>query len=266
MRTRLLLGRDFDASDRPGAPRVAIVNEAFARKFFHTMNPLGRRFRTPIGDSLSAPLTIVGMVENAKYASLREDPSPTVYVAMSQEPPHSDMTAELRTRGDPTALVPAVRAAVARVRPQLVVEFSTLSGQIASSISRERLLAVLSAVFGAVALALATLGLYGVMAYAVARRTNEIGVRQALGADRARVVRMVLADVGRVVLAGAVVGVAAAAWIGTLMSSLLFRMRPVDPTVLGAATGLLALVALVAGLVPALRAARIDPLAALRAE
>ncbi|AHG92433.1 permease (plasmid) [Gemmatirosa kalamazoonensis] len=270
MRTRLLLGRDFDATDRQGAPRVVIVNEAFVRKFFGAASPLGRHLGRRMGDTMSAPFTIVGVVENAKYRTLREDPSPTVYVAMTQEHLSSAvLTAELRAAGDgadAAALAPAARAAVARVDPRVVVEFRTLSGQVASSISRERLLAVLSAVFGAVALALATLGLYGVMAYSVTRRTTEIGVRQALGADRARVVRMVLADVGRVVVVGAIVGAAAAAPVGRFMESLLFRTRPVEPLVIAGAAALLALVALVAGLVPARRASRVAPMTALREE
>jgi putative ABC transport system permease protein len=267
MQTRRLLGRDFDASDTKESPKVAIVNEALARKFFGTTNALGRRIRTRMGDSLSAPLTVVGVVENAKYQSLREDPSPTVYVAMSQAAPSGVLTAELRTAGgDATALAPAARAAVASVDPRIVVEFTTLSNQLASSISRERLLAVLSGVFGAVALALATLGLYGVMAYSVARRTTEIGVRQALGADRGRVVRMVLADVARVVLVGGVAGLAGAAFVGRPMESLLFRTRPVEPLVLAGVAGLLGLVALLAGLFPARRASRVAPMSALREE
>jgi predicted permease len=269
MRTHLRVGRDFDATDRFGGPKVAIVNEAFARKFFRTSNPLGRRYRTRMGDTLSAPVTVVGMVENAKYRTLREDPSPTVYLPLSQERPGGLMIAELRAAGDgadAAALAPVARAAVARVDPRLVVEFTTLSGQLAASISRERLLAVLSGVFGAVALALASLGLYGVMAYSVARRTTEIGVRQALGADRRRVVRMVLADVARVVLVGGVIGLAGAAFVGRPMESLLFRMRPVEPMVLAGAAGALALVALLAGLLPARRASRVAPMSALREE
>jgi predicted permease len=264
--SRLLAGRDFGAADAPTAPRAAIVNEAFARRFFRDPRPLGRQFHTRVGDTLSAPLTVVGVVENAKYQSLREEPGPIAYVAMTQGTPGPTMNAELRTVGDPASYAPAVRAAVARVQPRLVVELTTLSSQAAASISRERLLAVLSAAFGAVALALATLGLYGVMAYSVARRTTEIGVRQALGADRGRVVRMVLADVGRVVLAGALVGAVAAAPVGRLMASLLFRTRPVEPLVLGGAAGVLALVALLAGLLPARRASRVAPMTALREE
>jgi ABC-type antimicrobial peptide transport system permease subunit len=179
------------------------------------------------------------------------------------------MIAELRAAGagaDAAALAPVARAAVARVDPRLIVEFTTLSGQLAASISRERLLAVLSGVFGAVALALASLGLYGVMAYSVARRTTEIGLRQALGADRRRVVRMVLADVARVVLAGTVVGLAGAAFVGRPMEALLFRTRPIEPLVLAGAAGALALVALLAGLLPARRASRVAPMSALREE
>jgi predicted permease len=264
LETRLLAGRDFNAGDVSTAPRVAIVNDAFTRRFFGTANAVGRQFRTRVGDTLSAPLTVVGVVENSKYESLWENPGPIAYVAMSQGTPRPAMTAELRSAGDPAALVPAVRLAVARVNPRIVLELETLTNQLSWSISRERLLAVLSALFGAVALSLATLGLYGVMAYSVARRTNEFGVRQALGADRARIIGLMLGDVGRVVFAGTIVGVTGAAGIGKLLSSFLFRTQPVEPAVLASAAALLAVVAVAAGFVPALRASRVDPVAALR--
>ncbi|MBV9880373.1 MAG: ABC transporter permease, partial [Gemmatirosa sp.] len=269
--TRLQRGRDFGDVDVPTAPHVAIVNEAFARKIFRTPNPLGRVLRTHVGDTLSAPLTVVGVVESAKYESLREEAVPTVFVASTQDAPSGRIIVELRAACpgrrdgcDPTALVPSVRAAIARIEPHAVVEVRTLSAQLAASISRERLLAVLAAVFGAVALALATLGLYGVMAYTVARRTTEIGVRQALGADRGRVVGLVLADVGRMLLVGTFVGTAAALPAGRWLAALLFRTRPVEPLVLAGAAALLALVALAAGLIPARRAAHVAPMTALR--
>jgi predicted permease len=274
--TRLAAGRDFDAGDVPTAPRVAIVNDAFARRFFQMTNVVGRQFRTRMRDTLSAPFTIVGLVENAKYESLREDPGPIAYLAASQGEPGTEMTAELRigcpqpVRGrtthecDPATLAPAVRLAVRRVNPRIILELETLSNQLASSLSRERLLAALSALFGAIALLLATLGLYGVMAYSVARRTNEIGVRRALGADRGRIISLVLGEVGRVVLAGTLVGVTAAAWIGKLMSSFLFGTQPIEPLVLASAAALLGVVAAAAGFVPALRASRVDPMVALR--
>jgi predicted permease len=267
MDTRFLTGRDFNAADRPSSPQVAIVNEAFARTFFGTTNPLGRQLRTQLRDTLSSPVTVVGLVENAKYRSLREKPSPIVYLATSQSPSGSaTMTAELRSPSDPSTLVPAVKAAVARIHPGILLEFRTLSEQLASSISRERLMARLSGLFGGVALALAMLGLYGVMAYSVTRRRNEIGVRLALGADRVRVVRMVLADVVRIVIVGCAVGAAAAAASGKFVAAFLYGMEPVEPLVLWAAAGLLLLVALAAGLIPALGASRVDPVAALREE
>jgi ABC-type antimicrobial peptide transport system permease subunit len=150
------------------------------------------------------------------------------------------------------------------LHPALQINFSTLSGKVARSLSRERLLALLTASFGAVALALSMLGLYGVMSYAVARRRNEIGVRIALGADAQRVLRMVLGDVARVVAVGLVIGVAGALASGKLVLSFLYGVTPTEPTVLGLAVGTLLLVALAAGLIPAWRASRVDPVVALR--
>jgi hypothetical protein len=262
-----LIGRDFNSADGPSAPSVAIVNDVMARKFFGTGNPLGRQLRFKLGDTLSTPMTVIGVVENAKYQSLREEPSPIVHVAMSQTPGRpGEMVAELRTPGDPTMLVPAVKAAAARIHPGILLDFRTLSQQLGSSISRERLMARLSALFGGVALALAILGLYGVMAYSVTRRRNEIGVRLALGADRARVVRLVLGDVTRVVIVGCVVGAAAAAASGKFVASLLYGMKPIEPLLLWFAAVVLLLVALAAGLGPALGASRVDPVSALRDE
>jgi ABC-type antimicrobial peptide transport system permease subunit len=176
------------------------------------------------------------------------------------------MTAEVRAAGDPLSLVPAVKAAVARVNPGVILDFTTLSKQLASSISRERLMARLSSLFGAVALALAMLGLYGVMTYSVTRRRNEIGVRLALGAERAHVIRMVLGDVTRVVLVGCVIGAAASAASGKFIASFLFGVDPLEPFVLWTAAGILIVVALAAGFIPALGASRVDPVTTLREE
>jgi len=267
MDTQLLAGRDFDSDDIPSSTQVAIVNDALARKFFGAANPLGRQLRIKMGDTASSPYTVIGVVENEKYERLREEPQPIAYVAMSQSPSNGGgMTAELRAAGDPLSLVPAVKAAVARVNPGIILEFGTLSNQLSTSISRERLMARLSGLFGAVALALAMLGLYGVMTYSVTRRRNEIGVRLALGAERARVIRMVLADVTRVVLAGSVVGAAVSAASGKFIASFLFGVEPVEPVVLWSAAGILIVVALLAGFIPALGASRVDPVATLREE
>ncbi|HEX6059601.1 MAG TPA: ABC transporter permease [Gemmatimonadaceae bacterium] len=267
MDMRLLAGRDFDASDAPGAPRAAVISESVARRFFRDATPLGRQFRTQVGDGRSDPYTVVGVVEEAKYRNLRETESGTIFLAASQDTtPGPSATLEIRADGDLAALGRDIQSVVAGVHPAITIETRTLARQVASSLRRERMLAVLSALFGGVALLLSMLGLYGVMAYAVARRRNEIGVRIALGADRGRVLRLVLGDAGRVVAAGVVIGVASAMALGTLVRSFLFGVEPTEPAVLALAVALLASVAIVAGLVPAVRAARMDPVAALREE
>jgi putative ABC transport system permease protein len=262
---KLLAGRDFDATDVPGQPRVAVVDEEMGRKFFGSASPLGRQFRTKAGDSFSAPYTIVGVVETSKYQNLREKSSATIYLMSAQnDVAASGITLLLRTDGDPMRLVPTVKRVMAEVHRLTTVEFRTLSSQVDASLRRERMLAWLSGLFGAVALALSMLGLYGVMAYTVARRRNEIGVRIALGADNARVLRMVLGDVARVVLIGLVIGAVGAVASGKLVTAFLFGLEPAEPLVLASAALILFAVALSAGFIPALRASRVDPVAALR--
>ena len=264
METRLLAGRDFDATDVVTGPQTAIINESMAKKFFRSPTPLGRQFRTRMGDRISDPYTVIGVVEDAKYRNLRETNSETAYLAATQEKePPAYVNLEVRS-DDPTALVGSIKSTIAAVHRAATTEFTGLEAQVARSLQREHVLAVLSGLFGAVALALATLGLYGVMTYTVARRRNEIGVRIALGADRARVLTMVLSDVARVVLIGLVVGAVGALGSGRLVTSFLYGLAPADPAILVAAAGVLALVALAAGLAPALRASRVDPVAALR--
>ena len=266
METRRIAGRDFGAEDA-GGPPVAIISESVARRFYGTGNPLGRTYRLREGDGLSEPVTVIGVVEDAKYSSLREERSGTVYLSAAQaEAPSPSMAVELRAAGDPTALIEPVKAALAEVHPAISVEFTTLSAQLGRSLHRERMLSVLSGLFGALALALAVLGLYGVMAYAVARRRNEIGVRIALGADRGRVLRMVLRDVALVVTLGLSAGLVAAVASGRLVESFLYGLSPAEPMVVGGAAVLLALVAFTAGAIPAWRAARTDPTLALREE
>jgi predicted permease len=265
METRLLAGRDFDATDVVNAPRTAIVSQSVADRVFGGASPLGRQYRTKMGDTFSEPYTIIGIVEDAKYQNLREKSSGTIFLPTSQNAsPSSGVTMVIRSSGAPLDLVPSVKQVLADVHRLHSVEFSTLERQIERSLRRERMLAVLSAIFGCVALALSMLGLYGVMAYTVARRRNEIGVRIALGADRARVLRMVLGDVTRVVVIGVVIGAAGALASGKLVTAFLFGLTPADPRVLGVAALVLMAVALGAGLIPAWRASRVDPVAALR--
>ncbi len=265
MDTRLLAGRDFNASDVSTGPQNAIINESMARKFFNSASPIGRQFRTRLSDHASDPYTVIGVVEDAKYRDLREKSSETVYLAASQEnDPSASVTLEVRTDGDAGTIVPALKAAIADIHRAATTNFSALDEQVARSLQRERVLAILSGLFGAVALALAMLGLYGVMSYTVARRRNEIGVRIALGADRSRVLSMVLFDVARLVIIGLVVGVVGALASGKLVTSFLYGLTPTDPQIMALAGGILLLVALAAGLAPALRASRVDPVAALR--
>jgi predicted permease len=263
--TRLLAGRDFDRGDTRGGARVAIVNDAWGRKFFGNASPLGREFRVRHGDSQTAPYTIVGVVENSSYRSLRAGSEPTAYLVHAQaDTPGPMRTLALRSSGDPIALIEAVKRGVAEVHPAITLDFRTLSDQLANSLQRERMLAVLSGLFGALALALAVLGLYGVTSYAVARRRGELGVRIALGAVRGRVIRMVLREVVFVALVGMVVGAAGALGTSKLVTTFLFDVRPNEPAVYVLAILVLGLVALGAGLLPAWRAARVDPIEALR--
>jgi predicted permease len=263
--TPLLAGRDFDARDRLGGQTVAIVNETFARKFFNGTSPLGKYYRLEQHDSLGAPVQIIGVVKDAKYRDLREETLPTAYLTMSQDStPGPYANYELRTAGDAAGLAAGVKTLMSEVNRSIALELTPLSQQVDSSLTRERLLATLSGFFGGLALLLATIGLYGTLSYSVARRRNEIGVRIALGADRERVMRLVLGEVARMVLIGVALGVVAALFSTRVMASFLFGLSASDPvTVIGSAT-ILAVAGLAAGALPAWRAARVDPIAALR--
>ena len=265
MQTRIIAGRDFNASDVAGGEKVAIVNDAWARQFFGNNSALGRQFRLRDRETLTPPYTIVGIVENAVYRSLRQPVEATAYVAQSQNAsPGPIRTLELRAQGDPRSLIPAVREAMRETHASIILDFKPLARQMADSLQRERLLAILSGLFGSVALTLAILGLYGVTSYSVARRRNELGVRIALGAVRGRVIRLVLNEVGIVVAVGLVIGAVGARVATTQVASFLYGTEPADPVVYVAASLLLATVALLAGLIPAWRAARVDPIEALR--
>jgi predicted permease len=267
--TPLRAGRDFAAPDRCGAPEVAIVNEAFARRFLGGQSPLGHLVtREGPPGKVPPPAEIVGLVGDAAYRSPREGAPPTIYFPIAQLSEAEVWPfASLGVRAavaSPALLAKDVAAAVGKVDGNLSLTFGRLSRWVDASLMGERLLALLSAFFGTLALLLAGIGLFGVTSYAVSRRRTEIGVRMALGAEASRVVRMILGRALGLVTLGLAIGAAASLWASRFVSSLLFGLEPGDlPTLAAAAMALLGVGLLSAGL-PARRASRIDPASVLR--
>jgi predicted permease len=266
--TDLVAGRDFNAHDTPESPKVAIVNQTMAKKFFAGQNPIGRRYRTERGNKPGDPVEIIGVVKDAKYVELREDIHPTVYLAASQEATQDEsITFELRVAaGAPTAVVSAAKSSIAEVNRDVSLQFKTLALQVDESLTRERLLATLSGFFGGLALVLAMIGLYGVMSYDVTQRRNEIGIRMALGAEPGRVLRMVMGEVALLIAIGLTVGLGAALAATRLVAGFLYGVTPNDPLTLSLAVALLAGVASLAGYLQARRASHLEPLTTLREE
>jgi predicted permease len=271
--TPLIAGRDFSVRDRDNGADVAIVNETFVRVYIGTTNPIGRILRLgSMGDAPPQPFVIVGVAADALYRSLRESIPPTVYVVHRAQPGGADRTSVLSTMyigvrsagGEPGALAKSVAAAIAAVDPNLVLTFRTLADQVDASITQERLVAMLAGFFGALALLLAGLGLYGVTSYAVTRRRTEIGIRLALGAAPSRVVGLVLWRVSALVGAGIIAGVVMSLWAAKFVAALLYNLEPRDPATLAGAAVVLAIIGAAAGWLPAHRAARIDPMEVLR--
>jgi putative ABC transport system permease protein len=263
----ILAGRDFDTRDTPTSSKVAIVNEAMAKRFFATPSPVGQHFQKQQGDGWSEPIEVVGVVGTTKYRSMRDSAQPIVYFPRAQESPKAqEMAIEVRGTGGTRGLVPSITKALAGINPRITLDITTLERQLAESLTVSRAIAMLSGFFGALAVLLATIGLYGVMAYTVARRRNEIGVRIALGAEQSRVVRMVLGEVAAIVIAGVVVGVALSLGVTRLVTSFLYGMKPTDPGTLVVSAVVLVFVGLAAAALPARRAAMLDPVAALREE
>lgn len=264
----LLAGRDFDRHDNLAAPKVAIVNEVFAKTFFNGSNPIGRTFRVeePAGKP-DLVFQIVGMVKNTKYGGLREEFRTIAFFPLNQDPEPSEASSfMIRTRGPGNEVMAEVRRVMAEVNSSLLVEFRFLDLEIQQTLLRERLMANLSGGFGLLAGFLSALGLYGVMSYMVARRRSEIGVRMAMGAMSTDIFGLVFREAGRLVAIGLAIGVACSFALSRFAESLLFGLKSNDALTFTLACGLLAIIAVVATLVPAWRALRLDPTTALREE
>jgi predicted permease len=264
----LLLGRDISLQDTPNSPKVAVVTRAFAQSFFHDENPVGRR-ATFDDDSDKNDFEIVGVVGDAKYDSVKEKADRTVYrpILQVQDQQTFNNVFELRTVGDPLSLSAEVRAAIAQVNDKLPIgNITSLRLQTDEALKQEKLIAQLVSFFGLLGLLLSCVGLYGIMAHAVVRRTSEIGIRMALGAERRNIIWMVLKESLLLVAIGLAVGIPAAWGAAHLIASQLFGVNPTDPVTLLTAVVALTLVAASAGYLPARKASRVNPLIALRYE
>src|SRR5437867_32067 len=269
--TRLVRGRAIEQRDTPSAQHVAVINETFARRYFPNEDPIGQHFGM-YDASHSGDYEIVGIVEDAKYQDTRGPAYATFFLPLLQTPSGESLNGwvgaiELHVAGKPENLEPAVRKAVAEVDPNLtILNMMSFGEQVARNFNQERLIARLTELFGALGLMLACVGLYGVTAYMVARRTNEIGIRMALGADRGSILGLVLRSAFTQVVLGLAIGIPVALVGGRLLSAELYGVKSHDAVALGLAVVTLAACAFVAGFVPARRATKVDPMVALRYE
>ncbi|MGA2736902.1 MAG: ABC transporter permease [Bryobacteraceae bacterium] len=266
MRQTVLLGRDFSEHDDAGAPMVMLITESVARRFFGQANPIGKTIRAE-GPGKQGVYQVIGVVKDAKYASVDEGLTLTVYIACAQDTsPWPEVNFEVRTESPVETCIPAVRAAIGGVNRGISLEFRNFETQVDDSLIQPRLVALLSAFFGGLALLLAMIGLYGVTAYGVARRQAEIGIRMALGAQPGSVVWLVLREVAAMLAVGTVLGLGASLAAGRLVASLLYGVKPHNAAPLAIAAAILGVATGIAAYLPAHRAARLDPMAALREE
>jgi predicted permease len=267
---RLREGRFLKDTDGAGQPAVAVVSEAFVRKFLPRTDPIGVRFKYAGMDPVNPTFTIVGVVGDVHFEGLTHPADPQVYVPFLQAPFRALQTVSVVARAaDPrqqAQVAEALRDAVRRADPDVPIDMSSLDALVAGSVADRRLLLTLVAAFAGLALVLAATGIYSVLSQAVAQRTAEIGIRMALGADAAMVIRLMLRSAMTSVLAGAAIGVAGAIAGMRLLGSFLFEVEPLDPGAFGAAAAVLIAVALLAAYIPARRATRVDPLSALRSQ
>jgi putative ABC transport system permease protein len=264
LRISIVQGRGFNAGDTTGAPRVAIINETAARRFYPGENPIGRRLRLTNADT--AVKTIVGVAHDTHGEALDIGAEPEISYP-AQQSPELILTLVIRTQGDPHALLPTIRHELAAVDPQQpYYAVRTMDELLAASLAQRRFDLVLLAAFAAAALLLAAVGLYGVIAYSVSQRTQEIGIRMALGAGRRLVLGLVLRDGMALTAAGVAIGLVAAAALSRVLQSQLYAVGTLDPVAYGAVVLIFAAVAALASYIPARRAAGVDPIVALRTE
>jgi predicted permease len=264
--TPILLGRDFNDADSAGAPKVAIINRTFAQRYLAGREPLGHHVAMDKGPKADQ-YTIVGVVRDSKYTGVEEEARPMAYFTYTQIGGMATMHIEVRTAGNPTALLPVVRRAVREFGPDLpLLEPMTQEEQFHRSFTNQRLSARLALSFGLLAALLVATGLYGTMSYRVSRRTAEIGVRMALGAQRRQVLWMILRESLGVSLGGVLLGLPLALAGARVLRSMLFGLGPGDPLAFAGAILGLAAVVLGASLIPARRATKVDPMVALRHE
>jgi len=264
----ILLGRDIGPQDVASAESVCVVNEAFAKFYFGSQNPIGKHVTDEFPDTRKT-FTIVGVARDARDHSLRREIARRFYLPAAQPLGdfNPDLNYEIRTMGEPGAVIQAVRQTIQAYDPAIPIgKVRPFVAILDGNMQQERIIAQLSTVFGAVALLLAAIGLYGVLSYAVAQRTNEIGIRMALGAQRGTVIRMVLRETAVLIAIGLAAGVPASLVCGRLVQSKLFGLKPADPATLAVALGIMIVVAVASGYLPARRAAKVDPLIALRYE
>jgi predicted permease len=260
----LMSGREFRPTDEFGTPKVAIVNQAFAKKFGLGNDAVGKRMSDG-GDTLN--MEIVGLIRDAKYSTVKQEIPPVFFEPTLQDTSLGFSYFYVRTSRSTQQLLGAIPRVVKSLDPNLPVEqLKTMTQQVKENVFLDRLISTLSAAFALLATLLAAVGLYGVLAYSVAQRTREIGVRMALGADGGKVQLMVLRQVALMTLIGGVIGIAGAIALGRAAQSLLFELKGHDPAVMVISAVVLSVVALGSGYIPALRASRIDPVQALRYE
>ena len=255
----ILAGRSFNSSDILTSPKVAIINQKLAHKFFPGENPIGKTFN-------EEKYEIVGVCGDTKYEDLKSDAPATFFVPYTQSF-ESNVTYEIRTLAPSAEILKSLQQAVATVDKDLpLIHARTQNEQIDATLSNQRIFALLTSAFGVLALILACIGIYGIMAYTVTRRTNEIGIRMALGAPRTKVLRMILREASTLTIIGVIIGIAASLFLARLVSTMLYGLKPSDPTALSSAAVILVAIALLAGWIPARRASRVDPMDALRHE